>query len=187
MASACRPRTPRRWRRAARPKAAISRPDLGLRPARQGQGPARRLFGTHNYEIGVNLAKMAQKIKPKGGTICIQSGGAAAANHNERMMGIRDTLAGQRAGTAGHQADRPERLDGSRRLSALHQRRLRGRHAADGGHHGQVSRARRLHPDRRLPEFLGQAYKKTAEKFKDKIASGKLALPSPTRCRSDRR
>jgi len=52
-------------------------------------------IGTHNYEIGVNLAKLAQKIKPKGGTICIQSGGAAAANHNERMKGIRDTLAGK--------------------------------------------------------------------------------------------
>ena len=51
-------------------------------------------IGTHNYDIGVNLAKLAQEIKPKGGTICIQSGGAAAANHNERMQGIRDTLAG---------------------------------------------------------------------------------------------
>ena len=50
--------------------------------------------GTKNYDIGVNLAKLAQEIKPKGGTICIQSGGAAAANHNERMQGIRDTLAG---------------------------------------------------------------------------------------------
>src|SRR5882757_7548368 len=50
--------------------------------------------GTHNYEIGENLAKQAQKIKPKGGTVCIQSGGAAAANHNERMQGIRDTLSG---------------------------------------------------------------------------------------------
>src|SRR3954471_20765603 len=50
--------------------------------------------GTHNYDIGVNLAKAAMQIKPKGGTICIQSGGAAAANHNERMQGIRDTLAG---------------------------------------------------------------------------------------------
>ena len=48
--------------------------------------------GTHNYDIGVNLAKIAQEIKPNGGTICIQSGGAAAANHNERMQGIRDTL-----------------------------------------------------------------------------------------------
>ncbi len=50
--------------------------------------------GTHNYDIGVNLAKIAMKIKPNGGTICIQSGGAAAANHNERMQGIRDTLGG---------------------------------------------------------------------------------------------
>jgi ribose transport system substrate-binding protein len=54
-------------------------------------------IGTHNYEIGVNLAKLAMQIKPKGGTICIQSGGAAAANHNERMQGIRDTLAGKQS------------------------------------------------------------------------------------------
>src|SRR5215210_1133891 len=26
--------------------------------------------GTKNYDIGVNLAKIAQQIKPKGGTIC---------------------------------------------------------------------------------------------------------------------
>lgn len=42
----------------------------------------------------MNLAKRVQQIKPQGGSICIQSGGAAAANHNERMQGIRDTLAG---------------------------------------------------------------------------------------------
>ena len=51
-------------------------------------------IGTHNYEIGTNLAKLAMEIKPEGGTVCIQSGGAAAANHNERMQGIRDTLGG---------------------------------------------------------------------------------------------
>ena len=56
--------------------------------------------GTHNYEIGVNLAKLVMAIKPKGGTICIQSGGAAAANHNERMQGIRDTLSGKPSKTA---------------------------------------------------------------------------------------
>ena len=54
-------------------------------------------IGTHNYEIGVNLAKLAMQIKPKGGTVCIQSGGAAAANHNERMQGIRDTLSGKKS------------------------------------------------------------------------------------------
>ena len=54
--------------------------------------------GTKNYDIGVNLAKLAQQLKPQGGTICLQSGGAAAANHNERLQGIRDTLAGQASG-----------------------------------------------------------------------------------------
>jgi len=51
--------------------------------------------GTKNYDIGVNLAERVMELKPDGGTICIQSGGAAAANHNERMQGIRDTLAGE--------------------------------------------------------------------------------------------
>jgi ribose transport system substrate-binding protein len=55
-------------------------------------------IGTKNYDIGVNLAKIAQKMKPSGGKICLQTGGAAAANHNERLQGIRDTLGG-RSGT----------------------------------------------------------------------------------------
>jgi ribose transport system substrate-binding protein len=54
-------------------------------------------IGTYNYEIGTNLAKLAMQIKPKGGTVCIQSGGAAAANHNERMQGIRDVLSGAKS------------------------------------------------------------------------------------------
>src|SRR5580700_4392705 len=65
--------------------------DKGLRAA---------YIGTHNYEIGVNLAKLVMEAKPKGGTICIQSGGAAAANHNERMQGVRDTLAGKKSAEA---------------------------------------------------------------------------------------
>ena len=50
--------------------------------------------GTKNYDIGKHLAELIQRFKPEGGTLCIQSGGAAAANHNERMQGIRDALAG---------------------------------------------------------------------------------------------
>ncbi len=50
--------------------------------------------GTKNYDIGVNLAKLVMELKPEGGTIALQSGGAAAANHNERLQGIRDTLSG---------------------------------------------------------------------------------------------
>src|ERR1700738_4251715 len=69
--------------------------DSDLLPDSKGLRAA--YIGTHNYEIGVNLAKLAMQIKPKGGTVCIQSGGAAAANHNERMQGIRDTLAGAKS------------------------------------------------------------------------------------------
>ncbi|WP_089718396.1 sugar-binding protein [Candidatus Entotheonella palauensis] len=50
--------------------------------------------GTKNYDIGVNLAKIAMLLKPEGGSLCLQTGGAAAANHNERLQGIRDTLGG---------------------------------------------------------------------------------------------
>ncbi len=56
-------------------------------------------LGTKNYDIGVNLAKIAQGLHPDGGTLCLQTGGAAAANHNERLLGIRETLAGTSGGT----------------------------------------------------------------------------------------
>ncbi|MGC9959390.1 substrate-binding domain-containing protein, partial [Roseiarcus sp.] len=69
--------------------------DSDLLPADKGLRAA--YVGTHNYDIGANIAKLVMQIKPKGGTICIQSGGAAAANHNERMQGIRDTLAGKKS------------------------------------------------------------------------------------------
>lgn len=51
-------------------------------------------IGTRNYEIGVRQAEIARKLKPAGGSVCIQSGGPAAANHNERMQGLRDSLSG---------------------------------------------------------------------------------------------
>jgi ribose transport system substrate-binding protein len=53
--------------------------------------------GTENYEIGVAQAKVLARFKPGGGTLCIQSGGPAASNHNERMQGMRDTLSGRRS------------------------------------------------------------------------------------------
>lgn len=55
--------------------------------------------GTKNYDIGVNLAKLVQARHPDGGTVCLQTGGAAAANHNERLKGVRDTLAGADTGS----------------------------------------------------------------------------------------
>lgn len=55
--------------------------------------------GTNNYDIGVNLAKLVMERHPDGGSICLQTGGAAAANHNERLLGARETLAGAELGT----------------------------------------------------------------------------------------
>ena len=56
--------------------------------------------GTRNYDIGVDLARIAMDLNPEGGTVCLQTGGAAAANHNERLKGIRDTLSGEDTGEA---------------------------------------------------------------------------------------
>ena len=89
------------WRRRSRRQARtfpVVTLDSDLLPKDKGLRAA--YIGTHNYDIGVNLAKQVMEVKPKGGTVCIQSGGAAAANHNERMQGIRDTLAGKKSAEA---------------------------------------------------------------------------------------
>ncbi len=150
--------------------------DKGLRAA---------YVGTHNYDIGVNIAKLVMQIKPKGGTICIQSGGAAAANHNERMQGIRDTLAGAKsAESPGASPDRPERLEGSRRLPALHERRLHRRQPADGGHPRQISEPRRVHADRRLPAVpAGRLCEDGQRSTRTRSPPERSRSWSPTRCR----
>lgn len=134
-------------------------------------------IGTHNYDIGVNLAKLAQKIKPDGGSICIQSGGAAAANHNERMQGIRDTLAGVDRG------DPPgDRLTGQKGwtevdgcplytnddfpLSVQQMEDILIKYADLDA----------FIPTGGFPQFVPDAYRAVASKYKDKIASGELAL-----------
>jgi ribose transport system substrate-binding protein len=133
--------------------------------------------GTHNYEIGVNLAKVAMKIKPKGGKLCIQSGGAAAANHNERMQGIRDTLAGKPS------AQSPgDRLTGQNGWTEVDGCPL----YTDDDFPKSVQQMEdtlgkypdldAFIPTGGFPEFLPDAYKNVAGKYKDKIASGALAL-----------
>src|SRR5499427_4286178 len=133
--------------------------------------------GTHNYEIGVNLAKLAQKIKPKGGTICIQSGGAAAANHNERMQGIRDTLAGTQS-----KESPGDRLTGQNGWTEVDGCPL---YTNDDfplsvqqmeGILGKYPKLDAFIPTGGFPQFIPQAYKKVAEKYKSRIADGSLAL-----------
>lgn len=141
--------------------------------------PSLRLayIGTHNYEIGVNLAKLAMEIKPDGGSVCIQSGGAAAANHNERMQGIRDTLGGMSGTTSPG-----ERLTGQN-----------GWTEADGcplytdddfpRAVQQFEDFMAANPDLDaflptggFPQFVPDANRAAVEPYMDKIASGELAL-----------
>lgn len=48
--------------------------------------------GTNNYEIGKNIALEVRKIKPEGGTFCLQTGTLGEINLNERMQGVKETL-----------------------------------------------------------------------------------------------
>jgi len=134
-------------------------------------------IGTHNYDIGVNLAKLVQAVKPKGGKICLQSGGAAAANHNERLQGIRDTLAGvQSKESPGDKLTGQNgwtEVDGcplytnddfplalQQEEDILNKYQDLDAFIATGG----------------FAEFIPDGYKAFAEKYKDKIASGAIAI-----------
>ena len=133
--------------------------------------------GTKNYDIGVNLAKIAQSIKPQGGTICIQSGGAAAANHNERMQGIRDTLSGSKSASSPG-----ERLTGQNGWTENDGCPL----YTDDDFPRAVQQLEDILakypkldafiPTGGFPQFIPQAYKRVAEKHKARIADKSLAL-----------
>jgi ribose transport system substrate-binding protein len=134
-------------------------------------------IGTHNYEIGVNLAKIAQTVKPQGGTICIQSGGAAAANHNERMQGIRDTLAGAKSASSPG-----DRLTGQNGWTEIDGCPL----YTDDDFPRSVQQFEDIMaknpdldafiPTGGFPQFIPDANRAAVGKYKDKIASKELAL-----------
>ena len=133
--------------------------------------------GTYNYDIGVNLAKVAQQLKPKGGTICIQSGGAAAANLNERMQGIRDTLAGKKSAAAPG-----DKLTGQNGWTEIAGCPL---YTDDDFPRavqqmedilGKNPQLDAFIPTGGFPQFIPQAYRRVAEKHKARIDNGSLAL-----------
>ena len=133
--------------------------------------------GTKNYDIGVNLAKIVQEIKPDGGTICIQSGGAAAANHNERMQGIRDTLSGKTGTTSPG-----ERLTGENGWTEVDGCPL----YTDDDFPRSVQQMEDIlarYPDLDafvptggFPQFVPDAYRNVANEHKDRIDDKSLAL-----------
>ncbi len=134
-------------------------------------------IGTHNYEIGTNLAKLVKAIKPNGGTICIQSGGAAAANHNERMQGIRDELSGKQSA-----ASPGDRLAGANGWTEAEGCPL----YTDDDFPKSVQQFEDFMaanpnldafvPTGGFPQFIPDANRAAVGKYKDLIASKKLAL-----------
>ena len=149
--------------------------DSDLLPKDKGERLA--YVGTHNYEIGVNLAKLVMQIKPKGGSICIQSGGAAAANHNERMQGIRDTLAG--AKSAESPGDRLTGQNGWTEMAGCPLYTNDDFTVAVQQMEDILNKNPNLDafvPTGGFPQFVPDAYTNVATKYKDKIASGALAL-----------
>jgi ribose transport system substrate-binding protein len=74
------------------PKIPVMTIDADL--AKEDHGLRRTYLGTDNYLMGVKFAEYLKKLKPKGGTICLQLGNVAADNINARAAGTRDTLAG---------------------------------------------------------------------------------------------
>jgi ribose transport system substrate-binding protein len=137
----------------------------------------RAYVGTKNYDIGVNLATIVQTIKPDGGTLCIQSGGAAAANHNERMQGIRDTLSG---GTS--ESPPGERLSADNGWTEIDGCPLftNDDFPLSVQQMGDILAANptldAFVPTGGFPQFVPNAYRQVAEQYRDRIASKEFAL-----------
>jgi ribose transport system substrate-binding protein len=80
--------------KAAAPSMPIMTIDADLMP--EDKALRKTYFGTNNYDMGVGMANELKKLKPEGGTVCLQLGNVAAANINERAAGFRDTIAGSK-------------------------------------------------------------------------------------------
>ena len=133
--------------------------------------------GTDNYDIGVNLAQLTMSLKPEGGIICIQSGGPQAANLNQRIQGIRDTLAGSTSAQA--PGDRLEGQGGWTEIAdcplftdddaVVAVQQMGAILAANPDLDAFV-------PTGGWPQFVPAAYRQVVAPYQDRIASGDLAI-----------
>lgn len=62
--------------------------------AEADRGSRMTYLGTDNYLMGVKMAEEAMKLKPEGGSVCLQLGNVSADNINARAQGFRDTAGG---------------------------------------------------------------------------------------------
>ncbi len=134
-------------------------------------------IGTENRAMGVEQAKLLHELKPDGGRICIQSGGAAAMNHNERMQGLRDTLAG--ADSAAPPGERLEGQNGWTEVAACPLYTNDDFPLAVQ----QMADALASEPDLDVfsitggfPQFVDQAYRQAVEPYRERIDSKDLVI-----------
>ncbi len=133
--------------------------------------------GTFNYDIGRNLAEIVKARHPDGGTICLQTGGAAAANHNERLLGAREALSGMDLGDPPGKA-----LAGEGGWTEISGCPLVTNDDGNVAVQGMTD-ILAANPD--LTAFLStgaftqwfdNAYRQAAEPYKDKMASGEMTI-----------
>jgi ribose transport system substrate-binding protein len=130
-------------------------------------------LGTDNYLMGVKFAGHLQKLKAKGGTICLQLGNVAADNINARAAGTRDTLAGAK-GT--------ERLTGQNGWTEIDGCPVFTNDQADLANQ-QMADTFTANPkldafvlEGGWAQFAPQAYAQVATQVKDKMASKDLVI-----------
>jgi len=76
------------------PKIPIMTVDADLK--KEDSALRKTYLGTDNYLMGYKLGEYLKKDKPKGGTICLIEGNAAADNILRRASGSRDSLSGKK-------------------------------------------------------------------------------------------
>ncbi len=80
--------------KAANPKIPIMTVDADLK--KEDSALRKTYLGTDNYLMGFRLGEYLKKAQPKGGTVCLIEGNAAADNILRRASGTRDSLSGKK-------------------------------------------------------------------------------------------
>jgi ribose transport system substrate-binding protein len=78
--------------KAANPSIPIMTVDADIK--KEDKALRKTYLGTDNYLMGYKLGEYLKQDKPKGGTLCLIEGNAAADNILQRAQGTRDALAG---------------------------------------------------------------------------------------------
>lgn len=130
-------------------------------------------LGTDNYLMGVKMAEQAMRLKPEGGTVCLQLGNVAADNINARAAGFRDTIAG---------ADGTERLAGEGGWSEVEGCPVYTNDQADLANQ-QMADVFTANPDLDAfiliggwAQFAPQAYAQVTDQVMDKLDSNELII-----------